>query len=175
MNIPEDTLDSIVHAVNNLLKPHMHLDTDLLSDLNDTLETFLADKCDVTFVQGGTEKAAPAKAESVPVSQGAKIFLPGFDAAVRQTIQAVKNAAKAANVAPVNYSIDESFGDCGEIESRDVVDVIDKFAVGFGEYGHANYKLAASELCESITGYFAQEPERVNTSARQMRADEPGL
>ena len=49
MIISESHLDSIVHAVSQKLgNVGIELDSDLLSDLNDTLTVFLSDNCDVT-------------------------------------------------------------------------------------------------------------------------------
>ena len=52
MGITEHQLDSLTHSVIETLASYgIALDSDLMSDLNDTLSDFLTDNCDIEFVE----------------------------------------------------------------------------------------------------------------------------
>jgi len=74
-------------------------------------------------------------------------------------IKSVERAAEVANVSTVNFAIDSSFSDCGEIETSEVADLLDEFGLLFGEHHSVNYLHAVDTICDVINTHFAQKVE----------------
>jgi len=82
--------------------------------------------------------------------QGTDIFKEHLE----KSINKVKEAALEANVSPAGFVIDESLCDCGDIETSDVVNVIDCFAGLYGDYGDDNYQYASKAMCDALCEIF---------------------
>jgi len=78
---------------------------------------------------------------------------------LNQCIESVKVCAEKASVSPNGFEIDNTFCDCGEIETSDVVDIIDEAGGVFGRCGSKNYSFIVDALCEDITEHFSKKEE----------------
>ena len=81
---------------------------------------------------------------------------PIFNRAKSRAIRAAIEAAIDASDTPKDFVIDRAFTDCGEINTSEVITVIDEFAADFGIPHSHNYYFIVDALCEAVTSHFAE-------------------